>query len=103
MRYETQLFQEQLAEIRKGSRREAEQIDAVLQRIAEHPEANDGPLKGPRAGQFKKKAVDRKYRILFKWCRHCVRTNKQKCSDCIAAEDDAVILQEVFLRKDGYD
>jgi hypothetical protein len=102
-RYETELFQEQMAEIRRKDKRAAEQIDAVADRVVANPELNDGQLKGDRAGQFKKKAVERKYRITFSSCGYCLKTNKKKCVGCEQREDAAVILQEVFARRDGYD
>jgi hypothetical protein len=103
MRYETALFQEQLADIRKSDRNAAEQIDAITTRLVTTPELNDGPLKGSRNLQFKKKAVQKRYRIIFRYCQHCVRTKKEKCGDCADREDSAVILEEVFFRRDGYD
>ncbi len=102
-RYETELFQEQMAEIRRKDRRAAEQIDAVLVRVVSNPEANDGQLKGDRSGRFKKKAAEKKYRIVFASCRYCLQTRKQKCEGCMEREDDSVILEEIFLRRDGYD
>jgi hypothetical protein len=102
-RYETGLFQEQMAEIRRKDKRAAEQIDAVLERVVSNPQANDGQLKGDRAGRFKKKAVEKKYRIVFASCRYSLQTKKQKCEGCAEREDDSVILEEVFLRRDGYD
>src|ERR1700735_1952803 len=99
-RYETQLFQEQLMEIRKADRRAADQIDTVLDRIVANPQAHDGQLKGSLVGQFKKKAVDRKYRIIFSSCRYCLSTRKEKCADCADRPDDSVILRQVFLRRE---
>lgn len=102
-RYETGLFQEQMAEIRRRDKRAAEQIDVIVARIVSNPEASDGQLKGDRAGQFKKKAVGKKYRIIFKSCAYCMKTKKEKCVGCEEREDTAVTLQEVFPRSDGYD
>jgi len=101
-RYETELFREQLARIRRSDKRTAEQIDQVVDRILANPHNWDGLLKGPRAGQCKKKAVKKKYRIIYRFCELCLKLNKRKCSDC-ELPDDAVILREVFPRAEGYD
>lgn len=102
-RYETRLFQEQMVEIRRSDKHAAEQIDAIVARIVSNPEINDGQLKGDRAGQFKKKAVGKKYRIIFKSCAYCMKTRREKCAGCEEREETAVTLQEVFPRSEGYD
>jgi len=104
-RYETQLFTEQLAEIRRLDKKAAEQLDGATVRIIEHPEVNDGSLKGDRAGSFKKKAVDRKYRIIWRYCQWCIKVRQGRCQDCAAGAfpESVVILEEVRLRRDGYD
>jgi hypothetical protein len=101
-RYETELFRERLARIRRSDKGTAEQIDQVLDRILANPYGWDGLLKGPRAGQCKKKAVNKKYRIIYKFCRLCLKLKKEKCSDC-ELPDDAVIFRDVFARDEGYD
>jgi hypothetical protein len=101
-RYETELFAEQLQRIRHADKATAERIDKVLSRLIRNPEAYDGLLKGPRAGQCKKRAVDQKYRIVYKYCELCLKLNKEKCSDC-DLPNDAVIFREVFRRNEGYD
>src|ERR1700737_1445394 len=100
-RYETELFQEQLAEIRRRDKRAAEQIDAVLARIVSNPEGHDGQLKGDRSGRFKKKVVEKKYRVVFGSCQYCLRTKKKKCDECAERGANSVILEEVFLRQHG--
>ncbi len=102
-RYETELYQEQIAEIRKGDRKAAEQIEAIVGRVIANPHINDGSLKGNRARSFKKKAVDRKYRITFRYCQWCLKVPKERCGDCAAREEQSVIIEDVFLRRDGYD
>lgn len=102
-RYETQLFQEQLRDIRQRDKQAGHQIDRVLERIVSNPELNDGQVKGPLSGHFKKKAVGRKYRIIFQYCQWCMKAKNEKCAGCEEREDESVILQEVFLRRDGYD
>jgi hypothetical protein len=102
-RYETELFQEQFAAIERADKRAAEQIGKVAERIVSNPQLNDGQLKGPLAGHFKKKAVERKYRIVFRSCQWCLAVKKEKCGDCSNRHDNGVILEEVFLRRDGYD
>jgi len=101
-RYETELFTEQLQRIRCADRTVAQRIDKILNRILKNPEIYDGLLKGPRAGQCKKRAVDEKYRIVYKYCELCLKLNKEKCADC-DLPDDAVIFREVFRRDEGYD
>lgn len=105
MRYETELFRDQLGDVRKRDKRAAEQIDSVLERVVASPQAHDGQLKGDLAGHFKKKAVEKKYRIVYRYCRYCMQTKKKRCEDCEGQdrEADSVILEEVFLRRDGYD
>jgi hypothetical protein len=102
-RYETQLFQEQLEDIRRSDKNAAQRIDKVLDRIVQTPQLNDGQLRGPRSGKFKKKAVDQKYRIVFSYCQFCIKTKKERCECCKQRPDDSVILEEVFPRSEGYD
>lgn len=102
-RYESELYQEQIAEIRRRDKRAAEQIENVVARIVSNPQGNDGALKGDRARSFKKKAVDRKYRITFRYCQWCLAVPKDRCNDCANRAPEGVIIEDVFLRRDGYD
>jgi mRNA-degrading endonuclease RelE of RelBE toxin-antitoxin system len=101
-RYETELFAEQLQRIRRLDKVTAERIDRVLSRLLENPEMYDKLLKGPRAGQCCKRAAGQKYRIVYKYCKLCLRLNGKKCAGC-DLPDDAVIFREVFRRDEGYD
>jgi hypothetical protein len=102
-RYETELFAEQLEELRQDDHRAAEQVDKITARLVANPGLNDGQLKGPLAGHFKKKAVERKYRLVFRYCKWCLAVKKEKCADCATRPDDSVVLEQLFPRKDGYD
>src|SRR5258708_3399309 len=103
VRYDSDMYIEQLADIRAGDKRAAEQIDMISARIIEHPEVYDSALKGPRAGQFSRRAADQRYRIVFSTCQWCLKVRKVKCAECADRDDNAVTLLDVFLRGKGYD
>ncbi len=96
-RYETELYQEQFKKIQKQDGAAAERIEAAAQRLVQYPHTYDGALKGPWSGHLKKYVGKNKYRIVFKYCEHCLKTTKEKCQDC-TLPDNAVVLCAVFPR-----
>jgi hypothetical protein len=101
--YESELFSSQMQRLREKTL--WEQFNDAVEKLIEHPELNDGQLKGDRAGTFKKKFFHKRYRIIFKYCQFCLQTKKVQCPDCAREErsPDSIIFLEVFERGDGYD
>lgn len=101
--YESELFSKQMQKLRDKTL--WEQFNETIEKLMEHPELNDGPLKGPRSGTFKKKFFHRRYRITFRYCDFCLQTKKQQCQDCQEEKRPAksIVFLEVFERDEGYD
>ena len=101
--YESELFYKQMQKLRDKTL--VEQFDETVEKLMEHPELNDGQLKGDRAGTFKKKFFHRRYRITFKYCEFCLQTKKKQCTDCEqeGRGPKSIIFLEVFERDEGYD
>jgi len=101
--YESELFSKQMQNLREKAL--SEQFDETVEKLIEHPELNDGQLKGPRAGTFKKKFFHKRYRITFKYCAFCLQTKKKQCEDCEREKRSAksIVFLEVFERGEGYD
>ena len=101
--YESALFGSQMQRLRRKDL--LEQFDDTVAKLIEHPELNDGQLKGDRTGTFKKKFFHKRYRITFKYCEFCLKTKKTQCSECAQENRSArsITFLEVFERDEGYD
>jgi hypothetical protein len=102
-RYETELFMSQMSRFTDKAVKAG--LEDAITKILEHPELSDGQLKGPRAGSFKKKVFQKKYRILFRYCDFCLKVRKVRCSDCAEQKrpENSLVFLEAFHRKDDYD
>jgi len=101
--YESELFYEQMQGLR--DKKLFEQFNETVEKLMEHPELNDGQLKGDRAGTFKKKFFHQRWRITFRYCGFCLQTKKEQCADCLQEKrtPNSIVFLEVFERGEGYD
>jgi hypothetical protein len=104
-RYQTDLFPEQIDKLCRKDAPLRVAFDDAIAKILETPQANDGQLKGPRSGTFKKYVQNKKYRVIFAFCEHCISVYEGKrCSRCSdEAPTTIVVFIEAFKRDDGYD
>jgi hypothetical protein len=100
--YETELFTAQKAAITDKEIRA--HFDAAVLKVLENPEVHDGQLKADRAGTFKKKFFNKKWRLTFRYCKFCLKTKKNRCAQCEGGTvpEDALVFIDVFNRRDGY-
>ena len=78
-------------------------VKAGVDKILEHPELNDGPLKGPLAGKRKLRVGD--FRIVFAMCAECRETghiHMNDCEFCCEASDRTIVFFDAQLRRKAY-
>lgn len=100
--YESELFTKQKRQLCKKDKPLEQKIEEAMTKILENPENHDSTLKGPRAGELKKKVIKERYRIIYRYCDHCKSVSQEEhCAGCDG--QNSVIFKEVFHRDEGYD
>ncbi len=100
-RHETEQFTGEMAVLRQKDKTTHDKLEKICERIISAPFNYDSTLKGPRSGQLKKKAIEERWRIVYRFCAYCLKVFKKKCNGC-DLPNNAVVFVEVFHRDEGY-
>jgi mRNA-degrading endonuclease YafQ of YafQ-DinJ toxin-antitoxin module len=102
--FESELYQKQWKKLCKKDKPLEERFKSVVAAIIANPQNFDSPLKADRAHSVKKKAIEERYRFIYRYCERCIQVNKKRCADCESAKCDVktIVFEEVFHRDDGY-
>ena len=100
----TKQFEKIISSTKKKDIERVRAAKTGVDKILEHPELNDGPLKGPLPGKRKLRVGD--FRIVFAMCAECRQTGHTQANDCEfcnETDDRTIVFFDVDLRQKVYE
>jgi len=99
----TENFSRKLEKIKLSDPSGYKRIRQVVERLVAKPDVADGKMQGFYKGRFKKYVGKRDYRVIYYWCKLCLKENRRlekECDDCQIIPDNSVIFFELYHKNE---
>jgi hypothetical protein len=99
----TEHFSRKLGKVKQSDPPGYQRIRQVIERLLGEPDDADGKMHGLYQGRFKKYVGKRDYRIIYYWCKLCVKENRRlekECEDCQTIPDNSVIFFDLYHKNE---
>jgi hypothetical protein len=101
--FPTPVFAAKLDKIKKHDPPGHARILRVIERLLCYPDDADGRMHGAHHGRLKKYVGRRDYRLIYYWCKLCLKENRRQedqCGYCEKIPNQSVIFFDVYHKNE---